>query len=212
MKGNEKFVHITKLRLEDSISLNMKPMKKNRSNEVVLMLAGLPEQVLRQIFGYIGTYELFHTLRKLNQRLKKLVDEYLCLRGVFMLIRGQNNRYIYIFKREGKYFKTFSIRAPPFPISDPFPSDEGGFTRLQLSDNNYNHYFNFSLTFPFTEIQEPCLFGLYWRTPTHLTRIEVNLYKFEVEKGRWKILKTRTDETYNDSMALFPISDSLILR
>ena len=100
----------------------MKPMKKHRSDEGAIILAGLPEQVLRQIFRYIGTYELFHTLRTLNQRVKKLVDEYLRLQGVFMLIRGQNNRYIYIFKREGKYFKTFSIGAPPFPISHPFLS------------------------------------------------------------------------------------------
>ena len=101
----------------------MKPMKKHRSDEGAIILAGLPEQVLRQIFRYIGTYELFHTLKTLNQRVKKLVDEYLRLQGVFMLIRGQNNRYIYIFKREGKYFKTFSIGAPPFPISDPFSQE-----------------------------------------------------------------------------------------
>ena len=96
LKGNKKFAHITELGLEDNISLNMKPMKKHRSDQGSIILAGLPEQVLRQIFRYIGTYKLFHTVRKLNQRLKKLVDEYLCLRGVFMLIRGQNNRYIYI--------------------------------------------------------------------------------------------------------------------
>ena len=220
MKGHDQVVHINKIRLKNNISLNMKTMKKYNSNKDAIILAGLPEQVLRQIFRYIGTYELFHTVRKLNQRVKKLVDEYLCLQGIFMLIRGKNNRYIYIFKREGKYFKTFSIRAPPFPISDPFPrrfqgskEDEGGSTHFELSDNNYNHYYNFSLTTSFTEIQEPCIFGLYWRTPFfRLTRIELNLYKFEVESCRWKILKTRADQINNELVASFPISDSTILR
>ena len=84
----------------------------------IISILDLPEQIFRNIFQHIGIDELFYTIRKLNQDIRKYVDDYLPLKGVFVLIgkHSVHSRLIRIFKWKGNNYVTHLSVAQPFPI------------------------------------------------------------------------------------------------
>ena len=103
----------------------MKPQKQHLTNGIIGIL-DLPEQIFRNIFGYINTHELLSVVRRINRDVKQYVDKYLHLQGVFVVIAEQNvngciekiTRLLHIFKREGTKFETNLSISKPFPMFD----------------------------------------------------------------------------------------------
>ena len=84
----------------------MERQGKLKKDDGVIGILDLPEQIFRNIFQYIGIYELFSTMRKLNRDVRKYVDDYLVLQAVFVLIREHSvaSRLIHIFKWKGNVY------------------------------------------------------------------------------------------------------------
>ena len=72
----------------------MKTKKALNKDEGITSILDLPEQVFRKIFQHISTRELFSTVRKLNRDVKKYVEDYFSLQGVFVLIREQRGNFL----------------------------------------------------------------------------------------------------------------------
>ena len=64
-------------------------------------LLDLPENVIRQIFGYLNYEEVFLTLRKTCKLFSKYLDNYIQVGGVFLLVTGANKQG----RAHGYYFQ-----------------------------------------------------------------------------------------------------------
>ena len=64
-------------------------------------LLDLPENVIRQIFGYLSYEEIYLTLRKTCKLFSKYVDNYIQVGGVFLLVTGANKQG----RAHGYYFQ-----------------------------------------------------------------------------------------------------------
>ena len=190
----------------------MKTQKEHNNVKGITGIIDLPEQIFRKIFQHISTQELFFTIRKLNRDVKKYVEDYLSLQGVFVFIREQNmpTRVILIFKREGNKYVTHSWVAPSFPMLDHSSNINIENTKLHM----------FPLLTMSKGIQGPLLFGVHSRIPyryfrgvqgSMTERVAVDLYGFEADKCCWKHLKTRYANINGQMIICSAINDSTLL-
>ena len=188
----------------------MKRQEAHNENGGITSILDLPEHVLRNIFRHVSIEELFTTVRNVNPNIKKYVDDYLPLVGVFLLIKGKGltTRSIHIFKPKGSNFVTISAIVQPFSVSDLS-------AYMRVEEENLDM---FPVAFPSTEIQGALLFGLYSRSyisasENHIAEhsIAVDLYVFDVEMSHWKLLKTRDAKLNGRVMLCSAISDSTLL-
>ena len=188
----------------------MKRQEAHNENGGITSILDLPEHVLRNIFRHVSIEELFTTVRNVNPNIKKYIDDYLPLVGVFLLIRGKGltTRSIHIFKPKGSNFVTISAIVQPFSVSDLS-------AYMRVEEENLDM---FPVAFPSTEIQGALLFGLYSRSyisasENHIAEhsIAVDLYVFDVEMSHWKLLKTRDAKLNGRVMLCSAISDSTLL-
>ena len=187
-------VEMESLKVEmEALDVEMAALNKN---EGIIGILDLPEQIFRYIFRYISIHELFCTMRKVNPNVKKYVDDYLPLVGVFLLIneRDLNTRLIHIFKPKGSNFVMISDMAQPFPVSD---HSSVLCPMLNLSPHlkiENEELDMFPLALPSSNIQGPLLFGLHYRIPCRSdasAKVATKFHGFDVEKSHWKLLKTR---------------------
>ena len=101
----------------EALNVEMDALNKN---ERIISIFDLPEKIFIYIFRYISIRELFCTVRKVDPNIRKFVDGYLPLVGVFLSIKEQDltTRLIHIFKPKGSNFVTISAIAQPIPVSD----------------------------------------------------------------------------------------------
>ena len=171
----------------------MKRQEALNKNGGITSILDVPEQIFRRVFRHISIHELFTTVRNVNSNVRKYVDDFLSLAGVFLLIKeqGLSTRLIHIFKPKGSNFVTVSSLAQPFPVSDHS-------SYMKVADKDLD---TFPPAFPSTEIQGPLLFGLHsgisfrsdlsvYKRPI-AGKVAVDLSVFDLEKSRWKLLKTR---------------------
>ena len=186
----------------------MKTQKELNNVKDITCILDLPEQIFRKIFRHISTQELFFTIRKLNRDVKKYVEDYLSLQGVFILIREQNmpTLVILIFKREGNKYVTHSTVAPSFPMLDHSSNINVENAKLHL----------FPLLTMSTAVQGPLLFGVHSRTPSRYfrgvaERVAVDLHGFDADKCCWKHLKTRYVNINGQMIICSVLNDSTLL-
>ena len=173
-------------------------------------LFDLPEDVFRYIFRLISAKELCFNLRRVNQRIKKYVDDYLGL-CVFSL-NGEWTEYtklIYIFKKEEH-------------VSGALTSFTGPLARCDydsFSDFLYSNRLLKIQLFPLqesvTDMNEALLMGINFNAVPNqdsmFGNVAISLYKFDPEKYNWILLKTRYTYCKGDVIACCPISDSTVL-
>ena len=195
----------------------MERQGKLKKDDGVIGIRDLPEQIFRNIFQYIGNYELFSTMRKLNRDVRKYVDNYFPLQGVFVLIREHNvaSRLIHIFKCQGENFVTQSSLAQPFPMCEHGSHMQTETTKLHL----------LPLSIPSNESQGPLLFAIHsnivftnhtvcengvWK-PFFPGKVAMDLYEFDVKMCHWKLLKTRYGNLNSQIVSCALINDSTFL-
>ena len=127
---------------------------RNQKNRSGVNFVDLPEQILRAIFRYICAKDLHCNLRPLTPNIKKHVDEYLQCQATFALIRDPTmpSRLIYIFKREGKYFETYSTPANPLI--------KWGWSRSTYVGSKLDGLRLHSLPATSTDVHKPLLLGI----------------------------------------------------
>ena len=93
---------------------------QNNADETKTNFFDLPEEVLRYIFRLICPKELCFNVRRVNQRIKKYVDDYLQCVGVFAL-NGEwtaDTKLLYIFKKEENGLGVLTSFTDPLPTCD----------------------------------------------------------------------------------------------
>ena len=137
------------------------------------------------------------------------VDEYLHLQGVFVLITKQwvNNsmrnrtRLLYIIKREGTKFETSLSISKPFPMLD----------QRSIQNRKSDLY---PLLTPSNETQGSLIFEVHsssYFTHSSAAKLALDLYRFDVEKCNWKLLKRKYANIKSRVISCTPISDSTLL-
>ena len=185
----------------------------------IISILDLPEQIFRNIFQHIGIDELFYTIRKLNQDIRKYVDDYLPLKGVFVLIgkHSVHSRLIRIFKWKGNNYVTHLSVAQPFPMSDHSSHMKSHLMLTQLD--------MLPLPIPSNETQGPLLFAIHSSIPMTYRpisivpfekqffagKLAVDLHEFDVSTGHWKLLKTRYGNLNSQIVSCSLINDSTFI-
>ena len=184
---------------------------QNNADETMVDFFGLPEEVVRCIFRLISAKELCFNLRRVNQRIKKYVDDYLQCVGVFAL-NGEwtaDTKLLYIFKKEENSLGVLTS------FTDPMPKcDYGSFSDF-LYSNRLLKIQLFPLQPSLTDNNEPSLMAINFNAVPNqdllFGNVAITLYKFEIAKCNWKLLKTRYTYCKGDVIACCPISDSTVL-
>ena len=186
---------------------------QNNADETMVDFFDLPEEVLRYIFRLISPKELCFNLRRVNQRIKKYVDDYLHCVGVFAL-NGEwtaDTKLIYIFKKEENGLGVFASYTDPRPMPK---CDYDSFSDF-LYSNRLLKIQLFPLQPSLTDINEPLLMGINFNAVPNqdllFGNVAITLYRFDPAKYNWKLLKTKYTYCKGDVIACCPISDSTVL-
>jgi hypothetical protein len=124
----------------------MNSFKKRQTPDHRKSIVDLPEQLFREIFKYLDTETVYFAMRNVSQEIKKQVDQYIELRGVF-IVTGTfccSTRLIHIFKRYGNELESYYKIAPALPFfishSWTFPEKKNSFCRIlnnRIVQGNY---------------------------------------------------------------------------
>ena len=175
-------------------------------------ILNFPEQVIRYIFRYISSKELWVTVRQLNKNFKKHVNDYLQCQGVFALTFGQTEvtRFIHIFKREGKYLETISSVPKSFPAREHIPH----FAYYPYDCELY------SLPTSLTDMDVPLLLEVCFSAvpdqkssfrDDNIFVVTTYLYKFDTEKFSWQNVKATNHIVPGKVIACCPIGGSSMI-
>ena len=180
-----------KLKLIQSLYVsNMESHNKRQKVESTANLLDLPEHVIRVIFEYIKTRELYFSLKNVNKTFKKQITDYISPLGVFALTRGQNEptRLIHILRRGARRFETVSSIGGCFPPAENL-SRGIGLDQLQL----------YSFPQPETDPNMKCFMGIHSVTQQdpsidlsacNVTITMASFYGFDLANNEWKTLNS----------------------
>ena len=175
-------------------------------------ILNFPEQVIRYIFRYISSKELWVTVRQLNKSVKKYVEDYLQCLGVFALTgeKAENTIFMHIFKREGKYLETISSVPKSFPAREHIPH----FAYYPYDCELY------SLPTSLTDMDVPLLLEVCFSAvpdqkssfrDDNIFVVTTYLYKFDTEKFSWQNVKATNHIVPGKVIACCPIGGSSMI-
>ena len=178
----------------------MATSNKRRNPESTVHILGLHEDIFREIFRHLEIETVYFTLRHVCREIKNYVDEYVTLRGIFMLAANNRNHLptemLYVLRKSNMATTISSKLVAPFP-DPPFVKVTRLFSavmngKVVVIGNNFKNW---------------------ERTTGHHENFQ-NIYEYIPTQNKWSMVESRdayTNQFRPDVQQWCPIGDSKLL-
>ena len=198
------------------------PKRKLPKVESNVNILELHEVIFRELFRHLQCETVYFTMRRVCRKLKYYVDEYIQLRGMFMIAAGRGNptQILYLFQQKNNAMSIFSKIAQPYPYP-PVGFYKSG-SSIVVTDTRVKAIGSFGaimngkivVGINFLEYK----YGFKTRTSGDKSAGEkyvCNINEFNPKDNKWSVVELNDDASingYRDGVKLFcPIGDSKLL-